>query len=412
VRDDTPVPGGPGGSQSSRGSLAELARLFLKLGFIAFGGPAAHIAMLEDEVVTRRGWLGRQHFLDLVGATNLIPGPNSTEMTMHVGYERAGRKGVFTAGACFILPAVLITGVFAWLYVTYGSLPEVEPFLYGIKPAVIAVILGAVWKLGRTAVKGWRFAVLGLGVAGAVLAGLNEVWALLAGGVIGALWLRAGGYDSSRTAGALLPIVFLRPSAAAAGAGTVGAGTVGALGAAGAAVTVSLWKLFFFFLKVGSILYGSGYVLVAFLEGGLVRDYGWLTQPQLLDAIAIGQFTPGPVLSTSTFVGYVVEGVPGAAVATLGIFLPSFLFVLILNPLIPRLRESVWLSAFLDAVNVAAVALMVAVTIELGMGTLVSWPAWVIAGLATLLALAYRLNAAWLVAGGAVLGWLLYGWVG
>lgn len=412
MRDDTPVPGGPGGSQSSRGSLAELARLFLKLGFIAFGGPAAHIAMLEDEVVTRRGWLGRQHFLDLVGATNLIPGPNSTEMTMHVGYERAGRKGVFTAGACFILPAVLITGVFAWLYVTYGSLPEVEPFLYGIKPAVIAVILGAVWKLGRTAVKGWRFAVLGLGVAGAVLAGLNEVWALLAGGVIGALWLRAGGYDSSRTAGALLPIVFLRPSAAAAGAGTVGAGTVGALGAAGAAVTVSLWKLFFFFLKVGSILYGSGYVLVAFLEGGLVRDYGWLTQPQLLDAIAIGQFTPGPVLSTSTFVGYVVEGVPGAAVATLGIFLPSFLFVLILNPLIPRLRESVWLSAFLDAVNVAAVALMVAVTIELGMGTLVSWPAWVIAGLATLLALAYRLNAAWLVAGGAVLGWLLYGWVG
>jgi chromate transporter len=412
VRDDTPVPGGPGGSQSSRGSLGELARLFLKLGFIAFGGPAAHIAMLEDEVVTRRGWLGRQHFLDLVGATNLIPGPNSTEMTMHVGYERAGRKGVFTAGACFILPAVLITGVFAWLYVTYGSLPEVEPFLYGIKPAVIAVILGAVWKLGRTAVKGWRFAVLGLGVAGAVLAGLNEVWALLAGGVIGALWLRAGGYDSSRTAGALLPIVFLRPSAAAAGAGTVGAGTVGALGAAGAAVTVSLWKLFFFFLKVGSILYGSGYVLVAFLEGGLVRDYGWLTQPQLLDAIAIGQFTPGPVLSTSTFVGYVVEGVPGAAVATLGIFLPSFLFVLILNPLIPRLRESVWLSAFLDAVNVAAVALMVAVTIELGMGTLVSWPAWVIAGLATLLALAYRLNAAWLVAGGAVLGWLLYGWVG
>ena len=412
MRDDTPVPGGPGGSQSSRGSLGELARLFLKLGFIAFGGPAAHIAMLEDEVVTRRGWLGRQHFLDLVGATNLIPGPNSTEMTMHVGYERAGRKGVFTAGACFILPAVLITGVFAWLYVTYGSLPEVEPFLYGIKPAVIAVILGAVWKLGRTAVKGWRFAVLGLGVAGAVLAGLNEVWALLAGGVIGALWLRAGGYDSSRTAGALLPIVFLRPSAAAAGAGTVGAGTVGALGAAGAAVTVSLWKLFFFFLKVGSILYGSGYVLVAFLEGGLVRDYGWLTQPQLLDAIAIGQFTPGPVLSTSTFVGYVVEGVPGAAVATLGIFLPSFLFVLILNPLIPRLRESVWLSAFLDAVNVAAVALMVAVTIELGMGTLVSWPAWVIAGLATLLALAYRLNAAWLVAGGAVLGWLLYGWVG
>ncbi|MFW6089246.1 MAG: chromate efflux transporter [Gemmatimonadota bacterium] len=384
-----------------------MAGLFLKLGVIAFGGPAAHIAMLEDEVVTRRGWLSRQHFLDLVGATNLIPGPNSTEMTMHVGYERAGWKGLFTAGACFILPAVLITGAFAWLYVTYGSLPEVEPFLYGIKPAVIAVILGAVWRLGRTAVKGWRFAVLGFGVAAAVLSGLNEVWALLAGGLLGTLWLRAGGYDSSRTAGALLPILFLRPSAL--GTGATGAAGV-LLGSTAAVATVSLWKLFFFFLKVGAILYGSGYVLVAFLEGGLVQDYGWLTQTQLLDAIAIGQFTPGPVLSTSTFIGYLVEGVPGAAVATLGIFLPSFFFVLILNPLIPKLRESVWLSAFLDSVNVAAVALMVVVTIELGVGILVSWPAWVIAGLAAVFALVYRVNAAWLVAGGAALGWLLHGW--
>ena len=405
MSDDPAAPDGPDGARSTpRGPLGELAHLFLKLGVIAFGGPAAHIAMLEDEVVTRRAWLSRQHFLDLVGATNLIPGPNSTEMTMHVGYERAGWKGLFTAGACFILPAVLITGGFAWLYVSYGSLPEVEPFLYGIKPAVIAVILGAVWKLGRTALKGWRFGALGLGVAVAVLAGLNEVWALLAGGLIGTLWLRAGGYDSSRTAGALLPILLLRPSTAVAG----GAAGV-TVAAAGAVATLSLWKLFFFFLKIGAILYGSGYVLVAFLEGGLVQDYGWLTQAELLDAIAIGQFTPGPVLSTSTFIGYVVEGVPGAAVATLGIFLPSFFFVLILNPLIPRLRESVWLSAFLDSVNVAAVALMVAVTIELAIGTLVSWPAWVIAGLAAVLTLAFRVNAAWLVAGGAVLGWLLVG---
>jgi len=411
VSDGPPVPDDPDAADATpRGPLGELARLFLKLGVVAFGGPAAHIAMLEDEVVTRRAWLSRQHFLDLVGATNLIPGPNSTEMTMHVGYERAGWRGLFTAGACFILPAVLITGGFAWLYVGYGSLPEVEPFLYGIKPAVIAVILGAVWKLGRTAVKGWRFAVLGLGVAASVLAGLNEVWALLAGGLIGTLWLRAGGYDSSRTAGALLPILFLRPSGATAGAGAAGSAGL-LLGGVGAVGTVSLWKLFFFFLKIGAILYGSGYVLVAFLEGGLVQDYGWLTQAQLLDAIAIGQFTPGPVLSTSTFIGYVVEGVPGAAVATLGIFLPSFFFVLILNPLIPKLRESVWLSAFLDAVNVAAVALMVAVTIELGVGTLVSWPARVIAALAALLALGYRVNAVWLVAGGAVLGWLLRGWV-
>ena len=382
-----------------RGPLGEVARLFLKLGLIAFGGPAAHIAMMEDEFVTRRRWIDRQHFLDLIGATNLIPGPNSTEMTMHVGYERAGWPGLFVAGACFIGPAVLITGLFGWLYVAYGSLPEVEPFLYGIKPAVIAVILGAVWKLGKKAVKGWRFAVMGVAVAAAVLAGLGEIWALLIGGVLGTLWLRATGYDSSQTASRYLPILLLQHAGAGAAAG-----------AAGAAVSVSLWKLFFFFFKVGAVLYGSGYVLVAFLEGGLVQDYGWLTQAQLLDAIAIGQFTPGPVLSTATFIGYVIEGVPGAAVATLGIFLPSFFFVLMLNPLIPKLRRSVWLSAFLDAVNVAAVALMVAVTAELGYTTLVSWPAWVIAIVAAVLALRFRVNAAWLVLGGAVLGWLLAPW--
>ncbi|MEM1096546.1 MAG: chromate efflux transporter, partial [Bacteroidota bacterium] len=284
---------------SQRGPLGEVARLFFKLGLIAFGGPAAHIAMMEDEFVTRRKWISRQHFLDLIGATNLIPGPNSTEMTMHVGYERAGWPGLFVAGGCFIFPAVVITGVLAWLYVTYGSLPAVEPFLYGIKPAVIAIILGALWKLGKKAVKGWRFAVLGLGVAAGVLAGLGEVPALLIGGVIGMLWLKFSGYDGSRSASALLPILFqdTAPGAVAAGAGVA---------AAGAVASVSVWKLFFFFFKVGAILYGSGYVLVAFLEGGLVQDLGWLTQGQLLDAIAVGQFTPGPVLSTSTFIGYLI----------------------------------------------------------------------------------------------------------
>lgn len=392
-----------GSTPSKRGPLGEVARLFLKLGIIAFGGPAAHIAMMEDEFVTRHKWIDRQHFLDLIGATNLIPGPNSTEMTMHVGYERAGWPGLFTAGGCFILPAVLITGVFGWLYVTYGSLPEVEPFLYGIKPAVIAVILGAVWKLGKKAVKGWRFAVMGLAAAAAVLAGVGEIWALLAGGLLGTFWLRLTGYDSSRTASRWIPILFLQQARDTTGAAA-------AAGVAGVAAGVSLWKLFFFFFKIGAILYGSGYVLVAFLEGGLVQDYGWLTQAQLLDAIAIGQFTPGPVLSTATFIGYIIEGVPGAAVATLGIFLPSFFFVLLLNPLIPRLRESVWLSAFLDAVNVAAVALMVAVTIELGLSTLVTWPAWVIALATAVLALRFKINAAWLVLGGAVLGWLLSPW--
>ena len=385
------------------GGLGEIARLFFKLGVIAFGGPAAHIAMMEDEFVTRRNWISRQHFLDLIGATNLIPGPNSTEMTMHVGYERGGWPGLFTAGACFIFPAVVITGVFGWLYVTYGALPEVEPFLYGIAPAVIAVILGAVWKLGKTAVKGWRLAVLGLAVAAAVLLGVGEIAALLTGGVVGMVWLRFSGRESD-TAARFLPILFQDTPTAARDT------AVAAAGGAGAAAGVSLWKLGFFFLKVGSILYGSGYVLVAFLQGDLVDGYGWLTQQQLLDAIAIGQFTPGPVLSTSTFIGYVIEGVPGAVVATLGIFLPSFFFVLILNPLVPKLRESAWLSAFLDAVNVAAVALMVAVTIELGVGVLTSWPAWVIAALAGAGALVFRVNAAWLVLGGAVLGWLLAGW--
>jgi chromate transporter len=392
--------------------LGELARLFLKLGVIGFGGPAAHIAMLEDEVVRRRRWLDRQHFLDLVGATNLIPGPNSTEMTMHVGFERAGWPGLVVSGACFILPAVAITGGFAWLYVAYGALPAVEPFLWGIGPAVLAVILGALWKLGRQAVKGWRLAVVGAAVAAAALAGSDEIAALLLGGALGMLWLRladrrGGGGRPSPAAVALVLLAGLRRAGAAAAAT---AGAAGAAGAAAAAGAVPLGKLFLFFLKVGAVLYGSGYVLVAFLEGGLVRGYGWLTEPQLLDAVALGQLTPGPVLSTATFIGYVLAGAPGAAVATAGIFLPSFFFVLAFNPLVPRLRESAWMGAFLDAVNVAAIGLMAAVTIELGRSTLTSWPGWLIAGLAATAALGLRVNAAWLVLGGALLGRLLATW--
>ncbi len=384
------------GGTRAKGSLAEIARLFGRLGVVAFGGPAAHIAMMEDEFVMRRGWVTHEHFLDLVGATNLIPGPNSTEMTMHLGYERGGWPGLFTAGSCFIIPAVSITGFLAWLYVTYGALPEVEPFLYGIKPAVIAVIAGALWRLGTRAVTGWRLAVVGAAVVVAVLGGVGEVTALIAGGVVGMLWLRwARGAADSGTAARWLPILFQDSTAVAAGA------------AAGAAATVSLWKLGLFFLKIGSILYGSGYVLVAFLEGGLVNDYGWLTQSQLLDAVAIGQFTPGPVLSTSTFIGYVISGMPGAVVATVGIFLPSFFFVLLLNPIIPRLRESAWASAFLDAVNVAAVGLMLAVTIELSLAAITSWQAIVIAVAAGFLLIRFRVNAAWLVVGGAVAGWIL-----
>lgn len=356
----------------------------MKLGIVAFGGPAAHIAMMEDEFVTRRGWLDRQHFLDLVGATNLIPGPNSTEMTMHVGYERAGGPGMVVAGAAFLLPAVLITGILAWAYVEFGSLPEVAPLLFGVKPAVIAVILGALWRLGKTAVKGWLFAGLGLLVMVAVLAGVGEITALLLGGIVGAVALRGFGSGSSTTANSFIPLLFLASPA-----------------------SFSLWKLLVFFLKVGAVLYGSGYVLIAFLEGGLVQDLGWITQGQLMDAVAVGQFTPGPLLSTATFIGYIVGAAPGAVVATLGIFLPSFVFVLFLNPFIPRMRGSIWLSAFLDAVNVAAVALMAAVTIELGIGTLTSWPAWLIAIVSAVLAVQFRVNAAWLVLGGTVVGWFL-----
>ena len=388
---------------------------FLKLGTIAFGGPAAHIAMLEDEVVTRRSWMDRQHFLDLIGATNLIPGPNSTEMTMHVGYERAGWAGLVTAGTCFILPAVVITGSFGWMYVEYGALPAVEPFLYGIKPAVIAVIIGAVWRLGRPAVKDWRHGLLGAAVAVALLMGLGEIPGLLIGGVVGMLWFRTSRKDGAGTAERYVPILFLQSvqgSGADRATGAGGAALSGAAAIAGAAASVSLGKVFLFFLKVGSVLYGSGYVLIAFLEGGLVADYGWLTQAELLDAVAIGQFTPGPVLSTATFIGYLLDGIPGAAVATVGIFLPSFFFVLLLNPVIPKLRRSVWMAAFLDAVNLAALALMVAVTIELGAGVLTSWPAWVIALGAAAMVVRFRANAVWLVLGGSLVGRLLWAWAG
>ena len=377
---------------SASGRLGELFRLFAKLGFVAFGGPAAHIALLEDEIVSRRGWMDRQHFLDLVGATNLIPGPNSTEMVLHIGYERAGWKGLCVAGVSFILPAVGLTGLAAWAYVTWGTLPAVEPFLVGIKPAVLVLIVAALWKLGQKAISGWELGVLAVGVAAAALMGVNEVLALLGGGLLGMLILRRRTAPST-TAERWLPLL-LQSTGPAAAAGA-------------AAATVSLWKLGWFFLKVGSVLYGSGYVLIAFLEGGLVQETGWLTQAQLLDALAIGQFTPGPILSTATFVGYIIEGVPGAMVATVGIFLPAFLLVGLLNPLIPRLRASAWMSAFLDAVNAAAVALMLAVSVDIGRQVLLSVESMLVCGAAALAVFAFRLGSVWVILGGAVAGALL-----
>ena len=381
------------------GRLGELAALFLKLGTIGFGGPAGHIGMMEAEVVRRRQWLSREYFLDLVGATNLIPGPNSTEMAIHLGFIRAGWAGLVVAGLCFILPAALITAGLAWAYVKFGSLPQVAPFFYGIKPAVLAVILAATLRLGRTALKGWRLGVVGVGVGVASLGGVNEVLALFVGGALGMLWLRLPSLNAQQRAWVL-----------AAFAGSAALGAAPAAGAAGTAVTVSLWKLGAFFLKVGAVLYGSGYVLVAFLEGGLVHDYAWLTRQQLLDAIAIGQFTPGPVLSTATFVGYLVAGAPGAGVATAAIFLPSFCFVAALNPLVPRLRRSPWTAAFLDAVNVSSIALMAAVTLKLAQSTLTAWPAWLIAAGAAALGVGWKVDPSRLILGGAVAGWALSRW--
>lgn len=360
--------------------LKEIAKLFFKLGSIAFGGPASHIAMMEDEVVKKRKWMTQEHFLDLVGATNLIPGPNSTEMTMHCGHERAGWKGLFVAGFCFIFPAVVITSVFAWLYQQYGQLPEVTPYIYGIKPAVIAIIAMAAYRLGKRAVKNTKLALLGAAALTACLLGINEITVLVGCGFLGlALYYIE---KTGKTLNSIVPILIVP-------------------------LQLGSLKIFLTFLKVGAILYGSGYVLFAFLDSELVAN-GWLTRQALLDAVAVGQITPGPVLSTATFIGWQMQGVWGAMAATVGIFFPSFLFVLILNPLIPKMRRSKWIGTFLDAVNVAAVALILAVCFEMGKDTLTDWRTIVIAiaGLITVFVFK-KLNSAFIVLGGAVLGYVL-----
>ena len=375
-----------------RGStLIEIAGLCLRLGFTAFGGPAAHIAMLQDEVVDRRQWMTRDEFLDLLGLSNLIPGPTSTQTVINCGRVRGGFPGLVTAGVCFILPAALITGVIAWAYVRYGSLPAVGPVLYGIKPAVLAIIFVAVAHLARQAAKAWQLVIVGVGVLASYLMGVNPLIGLFVGAIVGMLWLRAmpGAWKIAAPAALLAALTSTK---AALAAGTA------------AAKSVPLWKLGLFFLKIAFVLFGGGYVLVAFLHGGLVANNHWLTQEQLLDAIAVGQFTPGPVFSAATFVGYVIDGVPGAAVATLGIFLPSFLLIAALSPLLPRLRKSPWAGAFLDAVNMSAVGLMAGVTIGLAVHTMTRWPTWIIFALAAVCTLRFKVNSAWIVLGGALLG--------
>ena len=370
-------------------SLRELAALFTKFGFTAFGGPAAHIAMLHDEIVTRRGWMSEQHFLDLVGATNLIPGPNSTEMMMHTGHERAGLKGQVVAGFFFILPAAALVTILAWAYVSYGATPQGESMLYAVKPVVVVIVVQALIKLGRKAVKNWGLALLGTAVLALYLYGINEL-VLLFG--TAALMLILTFMRRQFTAALMAPPLYQLP---------------GPLQALQESAPVNLWQLFLVFLKTGAVLYGSGYVLLAFLRSDLVLRLGWLTDQQLIDAVAIGQVTPGPVLTTATFIGYLLAGVPGAIAATVGIFLPSFIFVAILNPLVPRLRESPWTAALLDGVNVAALGLMAGVTLILGRAALVDvWTA-VLVLIAAVLLFRFKISTIWLVFGAAVVGLVL-----
>jgi chromate transporter len=390
-------PGTPEGA-TSPASLGGLAFVFLKLGTIAFGGPAAHIAMMEDEVVRRRRWLTRDEFLDLLGATNLIPGPNSTELAIHIGHRKAGWKGWLAAGSCFIIPAAIIVTALAWAYVRYGSLPQVDAILYGVKPPIIAIVLQALWGLGSAALKTRSLAIVC--AAGILLGflGVNELMILFGAGVLfgfGRWLLRRG-----RRGG--LQFLSLMQSAPLALVGQMTA-------TAGTAASFGLWPLFLFFLKVGSVLFGSGYVLLAFLRADLVERWGWLTEGQLLDAIAVGQMTPGPVFTTATFIGYALGGYAGAIVATAGIFLPAFFFVAVSGPLISKIRRSETAGAFLDAVNAASLSLMAVVTWQLGRAAIIDWLTVALLIGSLVLLMRYQLNSVWLVLGGALMGLLFHG---
>jgi chromate transporter len=378
--------------------LREIAALFLQLGTTAFGGPAAHIALMEEEVVRRRGWMTREQFLDYLGATNLIPGPNSTELAIHIGHARGGWPGLVVAGACFIVPAALVAATFAWAYVQYGSMPQMAGVLYGVKPVVIAVVAQALWTLGRTALKSATLVVLGCCALLGTVLGLGELTllALAALTALAVIWLP---YRVARSSG---------PGRAGLLAGWLAVGPTGVVSAATTAtasgVPFSLGTLFGVFAKVGAVLFGSGYVLLAFLRADLVERLGWLTEQQLIDAVAIGPLVPGPVFTTATFIGYLLGGPWGAVVATVGIFLPAFVFVAISGPLVPRLRRSPAAGAVLDGVNVASLALMGVVSWQLARSALVD-PLTVALALAALIALVhFRVRSSWLILAGAIFG--------
>lgn len=378
-----------------RQRVNELAWVFLKLGTIAFGGPAAHIAMMDDEVVKRRQWMSRETLLDLLGVTNLIPGPNSTELAIHIGYERAGWKGLVTAGVCFILPAMLVVWALAATYVRFQTVPAVGWLLYGVKPVIIVIVLQALWKLGKAAIKDVPTAIAGIAVLAAFWLNVNEIVLLVLAGFGVMLYknLRRG-----TGAAALLPLT----------------GVLAQAGTTTIAVGKATWlQVFLIFLKIGSVLYGSGYVLLAFLQRDLVERTQWLTSQQLLDAVAIGQITPGPVFTTATFIGYLLAGNAGAIAGTIGIFLPAFAFVALVNPWVPKLRSSSWASAFLDGVNAASLGLMAVVTYTLARETLVDWLTVVVAIISAILVFRFKVNSVWLVLAGGAVGWLAQtlGWL-
>jgi len=376
--------GAEGRAPEAKTPLAELALLFFRLGATAFGGPAAHIAMMRDEVVTRRRWLTDEHFVDLLGATNLIPGPNSTEMAIHIGWDRRRWAGLAVAGVSFIVPAMLITGVLGWAYVRFGKLPEAAWLLWGIKPVILSIVVQALWRLAPTTARTWPLRALGVATAVASFLGVHELLILLGSGAIVAAGRARRDHDGAPL-GQLMPIV---PAAAGAAAISL----------------VSLPGIFWVFLKIGSVLFGSGYVLLAFLRADLVQHLHWLTESQLIDAVAAGQVTPGPVFTTATFIGYVLAGPAGAIVATAGIFLPAFVFVALSGPLVPRIRASRTAGAFLDGVNVASLALIVVVAAQLARAAVVDVTTALVGLTAAIVLLRFRLNSTWLVLGGAAVG--------
>jgi chromate transporter len=385
-------------------SLRDLATFFLRLGTTAFGGPAGHIAMMDDELVRRRHWLSREKFLDLLAASNLIPGPSSSELAIHIGYLLAGRPGLLVAGVCFILPAACMVGALAWTYVHFGALPAVSGILYGIKPVVIAVILQALWGLSRTAIKTKFLALVAILSAASSVLGLQPILLLLIAGASVALADMVIRFIRPPHATAIGPFAALRSltrwpiSLRAATTGVLAAGT-----------TFSLGSLFLVFLKIGAVVFGSGYVLLAFLRADFVVHRGWLTDSQLTDAIAIGQVTPGPVFTTATFIGYLLHGASGAIVATIAIFLPAFLLVAASGPLLPRIRQSRIAGAFLDGVAVASLALMAVVAWQLARASITDVTTATLAVVSLFLLLRFRINSAWLVSLGALAGYLARG---